>query len=157
MPPTAWTSPPCSSANPLVDIAAFGQAKIHRYDVEDGALLMARSASGVLVQMHVAYNCPETLPRRRLEIIGTAGQVIARDTMGQTAGGTLEFIDAATGVTQPVTIDGADRSPFLNQVEAFAAAILNTAPFPFPAEADLHTMDLVLRAQSMAIQGLSRP
>ena len=140
---------------PLVDIAAFGQARVHRYDVEDGALLMARSRSGVLVQMHVAYNCPETLPRRRLEIIGTAGQVIARDTMGQTAGGTLEFIDAATGVTQPVPIDGADRSPFLNQVEAFAAAILNGTPFPFPAEADLHTMGLVLRAQAMAVQSLT--
>ena len=141
---------------PLVDVAAFGQARVHRYDVEDGALLMARSASGVLVQMHVAYNCPETLPRRRLEVIGTAGQVVATDTMGQTAGGTLDFIDAATGVTQPVPIPGADRSPFLNQVEAFAGAVLGTDPFPFPAEADLHTMDLVLRAQAMAVADLGK-
>lgn len=134
----------------LEEIAAFGQAKVHHYDVEDGALLMARSRSGVLVQLHVGYNCPETLPRRRLEVVGTGGQVVAIDTMGQTPGGTLEFIDAATGVAQPVPVPGAERSPFLNQVEAFADAVLGRGPFPFPPEGDLHTMALVLKAQRMA-------
>ena len=135
---------------PLADVAAMGQARVHRYGVEDGALLMARSQSGVMVQMHVAYNCPETLPRRRLEVVGTAGQVIARDTMGQTPGGTLEFIDAATGVTQPVPVPGADRSPFLSQAEAFADAVLGGAAFPFTGAHDLHVMGLVLRAQAQA-------
>jgi len=134
----------------LVEVAAIGQARVHKYGVEDGALLMARSRTGAMVLMHVAYNCPETLPRRRLEVVGTAGQVIARDTMGQTPGGTLEFIDAATGVTQPVPVPGADRSPFLNQAEAFADAVLAGAPFAFPAARDLHIMDLVLRAQAQA-------
>ncbi len=135
---------------PLADVAAMGQARVHRYGVEDGALLMARSQSGVMVQMHVAYNCPETLPRRRLEVVGTAGQVIARDTMGQTPGGTLEFIDAATGVTQPVPVPGADRSPFLSQAEAFADAVLGGAAFPFTGAHDLHVMGLVLQAQAQA-------
>ena len=135
---------------PLVEVAAIGQARVHRYTVEDGALLMARSRSGVMVQMHVAYNCPETLPRRRLEVVGTAGQAVATDTMGQTAGGTLEWIDAATGVAQPLTVPGADRSPFLNQVEAFADAVLGRQPFAFTAAHDLAIMALVLQAQAMA-------
>ena len=135
---------------PLVDVAAMGQARVHRYKVEDGALLMARSRSGVMLQMHVAYNCPETLPRRRLEVVGTAGQAIATDTMGQTAGGSLDLIDAATGVAQPVDVPGQDRSPFLNQVEAFADAVAGEGSFPFPADADLATMRLLLRAQAMA-------
>ncbi len=139
---------------PLADVAAFGQARVHHYDVEDGALLMGRSRSGVLLQMHVAYNCPETLPRRRLEVLGTAGLAVAIDTMGQTAGGTLELIDAATGVAETVPVPGAERSPFLNQVEAFAAAVGGEAAFPFPAAADLHTMALVLRAQRMALEGI---
>lgn len=135
---------------PLVDIAAMGQARVHHYQVEDGALLMARSRSGVLVQVHVAYNCPETLPRRRLEVIGTAGQAVATDTMGQTPGGTLAFIDAATGVSAHVPVPGDDRSPFLNQVEAFADALTGHGAFPFTPEADLATMALVLRAQAQA-------
>lgn len=138
-------------AEPLVEIAAIGQARVHKYQVEDGALLMARSRSGAMVQMHVAYNCPETLPRRRLEVVGTAGQAVATDTMGQTAGGTLEFIDAATGVASPVPVPGAERSPFLNQIEAFADAVAGNGAFPFPPEHDLATMDLLLRAQAMAI------
>ena len=136
---------------PLVDVLAMGQARVHHYQVEDGALLMARSRSGAFVQMHVAYNCPETLPRRRLEVIGTAGQAVATDTMGQTAGGTLELIDAATGVGQPIEMEGAERSPFLNQVEAFAGAVLGTGAFPFSPEGDLATMALLLRAQGMAV------
>ena len=135
---------------PLVDVAAIGQARVHHYGVEDGALLIARARSGTMVQMHVAYNCPETLPRRRLEVVGTAGQAVATDTMGQTPGGTLEFIDAAIGVSQPVPVPGADRSPFLNQVEAFADAVLGGAGFPFTGVHDLHVMDLVLRAQAQA-------
>ena len=144
-------------SEPLVDVAAIGQARVHRYTVEDGALLMARSRSGVMVQMHVAYNCPETLPRRRLEVVGTAGQAVATDTMGQTPGGTLDLIDAATGVAQPVPVPGAERSPFLNQVESFADAVLGVQPFAFSAERDLRIMDLVLRAQAMARPPLQAP
>lgn len=134
---------------PLAEVAAMGQRRVHHYSVEDGALLMARSASGALVQLHVAYNCPETLPRRRLEVVGTGGQAIAVDTMGQTGGGTLELIDVATGIAAPIDVPGLDRSPFLNQVEAFAGAVLGSNTFPFTPEGDLATMALVLRAQSM--------
>lgn len=134
----------------IVDVAAMGQSQVHDYAVEDGALLIARTAKGVLVQLHVAYNCPETFPRRRLEILGTAAQVVATDTMGQTPGGSLHRTDAATGATTPIEVPGAQRSPFLNQVEAFAAALLSRWPFPFPPAHDLHIMDLVLRAQRQA-------
>ena len=141
---------------PLVEVAAMGQARVHQYKVEDGALLIARSQSGVLLQMHVAYNCPETLPRRRLEVVGTAGQAIATDTMGQTPGGTLDLIDAATGVPQPIDIPGADRSPFLNQVEAFADSLIDNGVFPFAADADLATMRLLLQAQAQ-VQATAAP
>ena len=120
------------------------------YAVEDGALLMARSRSGALVEMHVAYNCPETLPRRRLEVLGTAGLAVATDTMGQVAGGTLELIEAATGVTATVAVPDAERAPFLNQVEAFAAAVEGNGAFAFSPEGDLATHALLLRAQAMA-------
>ena len=134
----------------LVDVAAMGQSRVHGYAVEDGALLIARSERGVLVQLHVAYNCPETFPRRRLEIIGTTAQIVATDTMGQTPGGTLELTDAATGQRSTLDVPGADRSPFLNQVEAFSACLQSGTVFPFTPAHDLHIMDLVLRAQRQA-------
>ena len=140
----------------LTGVAAMGQRRVHGYAVEDGALLIAQAASGALVQMHVAYNCPETLPRRRLEIVGTAGQAVAIDTMGQVPGGTLTLLDAATGAAHAVDVPGAERSPFLNQAEAFADAVLTRTPFPFPPGGDLAIMDLVMRAQAQARPELHR-
>ena len=134
----------------LEEIAALGQSRVHDYGVEDGAMIIARAAGGALVQLHVAYNCPETFPRRRLEVIGTTGQMIALDTMGQTAGGNLTFTPAPTGEPQTVAVPGADRSPFLVQVQTFAACVLAGRPFHFPAAHDLHIMALVLEAQRQA-------
>ena len=56
-----------SSCTPLL------QRRVHDYAVDDGALLHGRTASGVLVELHVAYNTPDALPRRRLEVVGTRG------------------------------------------------------------------------------------
>lgn len=137
-------------ADRLTAVAAMGQSRIHGYAVEDGAVLIATTAAGVLVQMHVAYNCPETLPRRRLEIVGTLGQVVALDTMGQVPGGTLDFTNAASGLTTRLATPDASRSPFLNQVEAFAAAVAARTPFAYPAAHDLWIMELVMRAQAQA-------
>ena len=142
-------------ADQIVDVAAMGQSRVHGYAVEDGALVIARTASGVLVQLHVAYNCPETFPRRRLEVIGTSAQVVATDTMGQTPGGTLELTDAATGQRQMLAVPGGERSPFLNQVEAFADALQTGNPFAYPPAHDLHIMGLVLCAQGQALPGLT--
>ena len=134
----------------ITAVAAMGQHRVHRYRVEDGAVMIGQTEAGTLLQLHVAYNHPETLPRRRLEVVGTGGLAIATDTMGQVAGGTLDLVDAATGVPSRLHVPGIDRSPFLNQVNAFAAAVLNDAPFPFSPAHDLHIMELVHRAQAMA-------
>ena len=140
----------------LAEVAALGQSRVHDYGVEDGAAIIARSEGGALVQLHVAYNCPETLPRRRLEVLGTAGQLVATDTMGQTSGGTVTLTPANTGVPQTVAIPGADRSPFLNQVSMFATCVLAGRPFHFSPAADLHLMALVLEAQRQAWPERSR-
>ncbi len=134
----------------LTDIAALAQSRVQDYAVEDGSVIIARSASGVLIQMHVSYNCPETFPRRRLEVLGTRAQLVAMDTMGQTAGGTLTLTDAATGDTTELPVPDAGRSPFLNQMEVFADAWLTGRPFPHIPSQDLHIMSLVAEAQRQA-------
>lgn len=96
----------------LEEVVALKQHRVHPYPVEDGAMLAARYAGDVLASLHVAYNHPEDLPRRRLELIGTAGMAVATDTMGQDPGGRL-------------TVNGEDvpfapTSPFTAQIDAFA-------------------------------------
>ncbi len=129
---------------PIIEGAVLGQRRVQPYGVEDGAAVIARSAGGVLVQLHVAYNCPETLPRRRLEIVGDAGLLTLTDTMGQTPGGTLVLTQAG-GVAREMPVPDAEASPFLRQVEAFGDHLLGRAAFGFDPRDDLRAALLLFR------------
>lgn len=131
---------------PIADLAALTQSRAQDYAVDDGALLIGRTAGGALASLHVAYNCPDALPRRRLEVVGTQGMLVAENTMGQTAGGSLVFIDGASGRPDPIAFD-ADSSPFTEQVRAFGSALRRPEEqAAWSASRDLHTMRLVARA-----------
>jgi predicted dehydrogenase len=120
-------------------LTAVLQTRVHGYGVDDGALLAGRTANGVLVDLHVAYNCPDALPRRRLEVVGTRALAVAVDTMGQTAGGSLTLHRP-----EPVDVPFAGTDPFTGQFTAFTAAVAGTAPWPHPAERDLRLHRLLL-------------
>ena len=132
---------------PVTDVAALLQRRVHAYAVDDGGALVGRTAGGVLLNLSVAYNCPETFPRRELEVVGTQARALALDTMGQTPGGSLTLTDAATGEARPVPFDAA-ASPFQLQVEAFADAVLGRARWPYGLDGDLHTMRVLAAAMA---------
>ena len=126
----------------VVEVAALLQRRVHDYDVDDGAALVGRTARGALLNLSVAYNCPETFPRRELEVVGTRARALALNTMGQTPGGTLTLTDAATGEARPVAFDAA-ACPFRLQAEAFAGALRAGRAFGPGVERELHTMRLL--------------
>ncbi len=126
------------------ELVALKQSKVHAYAVDDGAVLAGRFRGGALATIHVAYNCPEAFPRRTLEVIGTRAMAVAVDTMGQTPGGTLTLVDAASGGRSDATPPpDEDRGPFVAQVEAFARSILAGEAYPFPPSKDLRTFGLL--------------
>lgn len=129
---------------PLAQLSIALQRRLHAYAVDDGGMLTGRSASGVLFQSHVAYNCAERLPRRRLEVLGEHGLLTATDTMGQTAGGQLAFGNAGTGRETPIAFD-VGTSPFAAQAAAFMTAAAG-APHDFSMPRDLALMRLFDRA-----------
>ena len=129
----------------VVELAALLQRRVQDYPVDDGALLAGRTAGGVLVDLHVAYNCPDALPRRRLEVVGTRGMAVAVDTMGQTAGGSLTLYRP-----DPVDVPFAGTDPFTAQFAGFSAAVTGTSPWPFPAARDLALHRLLVQALDTA-------
>ena len=137
---------------PLDRVAAALQRRIHSYPVDDGATLIGHTRSGVLASLHVAYNCPDVLPRRRLEVIGSAGMIVAENTMGQDAGGTLTLIDGRTGHSELLPIFNVGDSPFLAQVRAFGQALRSGDHREFSGERDLGTMRLLDRAYKEALR-----
>ena len=137
---------------PLTRLHIDLQRRIHDYAVDDGGVLSGRTASGVLFQSHVAYNCAEVLPRRRLEVLGETGLLIATDTMGQTAGGAVTRRCGQSGEETALPFD-ADRSPFTAQAAAFMAAARGE-PHDFSAARDLQLMRLFDGAYREAIRCL---
>ena len=130
---------------PLETVAALTQTRVQRYAVDDGAMVVGRTARGVLAQLHVAYNCPEALPRRRLEVLGTSGQILAERTMGQTPGGDVWLIDGRLGLRRPLPVPDSGACPFARQMAAFARFVAHGGG-DFSAARDLHTMSLLARA-----------
>ena len=125
----------------VVELRALLQRQVQDYPVDDGALLSGRTAGGGLVDLHVAFNTPDALPRRRLEVVGTRGMAVAVDTMGQTAGGSLTLYRP-----EPVDVPFAGDSPFAAQFAAFTAAVAGHAPWPYDAARDLALHRLLLTA-----------
>lgn len=166
--PDNWrTDPTRAGGGALVDLAPHGldlvgvllgddvtelrvltSHAVHPYAVDDGAVLAGRTRRGVLFSQHVSYNTPETLPRRRLEVIGTEGMLLAVDTMGQTAGGRLTHTDA-DGQDHDVPFD-ALTSPFAVQVERFGGAATGAAPWGYHLLRDLRLHRLLLSAAGKA-------
>ncbi|WP_448614264.1 Gfo/Idh/MocA family protein [Modestobacter sp. URMC 112] len=129
----------------VVELSALLQTRVQDYPVDDGALLAGRTAGGVLVDLHVAYNCPDALPRRRLEVVGTRGMAVAVDTMGQTAGGSLTLFRP-----DPVDVPFAGTDPFTAQFAGFGAAVTGATAWPYPAERDLALHRLLVQALDTA-------
>lgn len=129
----------------VAEVVALRQRRVHDYAVDDGAVLAGRTAGGVLPDLHVSYNTPDALPRRRLEVVGTRGMAVAVDTTGQTPGGTLTVHDADGGSPREVPFDTA-TSPFAAMVAHHAAARRGERAWPSNPARDLHHLDLLMTA-----------
>ncbi len=142
----------------IAEVRCLVQRRVQDYEVEDGAALVGSTTGGTLVLQHVSYNTPEEYPRRILEVVGTGAMAVATNTLGQTSGGTLDLIHAKDGRRERVEVSPEeDRSPFLAQVEAFAAGLLgDESAFSFDPHRDLHTMRLVSSALEDAGERLER-
>jgi 1,5-anhydro-D-fructose reductase (1,5-anhydro-D-mannitol-forming) len=126
----------------VAELHAFVQHRVQDYPVDDGALLHGRTPGGVLVDLHVAYNTPDALPRRRLEVVGTRAMAVAVDTLGQTAGGALSLLAPA-----PRDVPFGSGSPFEVQFRAFSAAVDGDPDaWPYDAGRDLRLHRLLLEA-----------
>ena len=130
------------TASPVVRIAAMLQNRVHGYEdnLDDGGVVTVQTASGVLASLHVSYACPDELPRRRIEVIGTAGTLTADDTMGQTAGGRVVRRDLA-GDNHVVEFDQS-LTPFAAQIAAFVDVLdrRRTPYWDVAAELEQHRM-----------------
>ena len=129
----------------IIDLHLYAQTAVQTYPVDDGGVLLLRFSQGVVGSIHVGYNRPDPLPRRRLEIIGTEGTLVAENTMGQDEGGTIILIRAADGTAEPIAFN-AQQSPFEQQIQDFAESILDERPPTRSPDDDLRLFQLLDQA-----------
>ena len=138
----------------ITDLTVYAQTATQLYAVDDGGVLVLRFSQGALGSIHVGYNRPDALPRRRLEIIGTEGMLVAENTMGQDEGGTVTLVRAQDGTSESVSFDR-QQSPFEQQIRSFAQSILEKkTPLRSPKD-DLRLfrlLDRALREESQRTQ-----
>ncbi|UZO79262.1 Gfo/Idh/MocA family oxidoreductase [Aquimarina sp. ERC-38] len=126
-------------------IQVLFQSLIQDYEVDDGGVLNFQTDGGVIGNSLVAYNRKESLPRRRLEFIGTQGILLAENTMGQDPGGTLHYINAEDGSQTQIEFDQ-QASPFTRQVEHFRDCILEKEEVCKTVAQDVRLFELVMNS-----------
>jgi predicted dehydrogenase len=75
------------------ELHALVQSGCTDYPVDDGALLHGRTPAGVLVDLHVAYNTPDALPRRRSRSSAPRGWPSRSTRSARPRAGTLTVLD----------------------------------------------------------------
>ncbi len=117
----------------ITDCKAYLSARTFDYEVEDSAVIMFRSESGILGHIDVNFNIPDQCTASKLELYGTDGSVFAEGTLGQEESGVLKFVYAPQGgyearqnrtVAKPEMFCGEGANIYLKQYAAFNALLL---------------------------------
>ena len=137
---------------PIVDVKAFCSTRTFSYEVEDGAVIILRTASGVLGHVDCNFNIPDKASESKLELYGDKGYIICRGTLAQEDGGTLSHLycpqgdyEAAQNRTtdKPAEYVGAGDNMYRRQLAAFTETVKSGKPDYTLAERAVHIQELV--------------
>jgi 1,5-anhydro-D-fructose reductase (1,5-anhydro-D-mannitol-forming) len=126
------------------------QNLVHSYSqkesaVDDGAIAQFKTRCGILGTVQCGYNCPDPLPRRQLEIIGTEGRIYALNTLGQEAGGHLK-VTTLHGSKEIDFPNDHIYSPFVRQLDKVSREWLKPGKPSLVDETEIETMAMFLKA-----------
>ena len=138
---------------PITEVKGYLATKTFSYEVEDSAVVIFKTASGVLGHMDCNFNIPDKASESKLEIYGDKGYLICRGTLAQEEGGTLQHLycpqgdyEAAQNRTtdEPVCYHGdPTNNMYRRQLAAFTAQIKSGKPDYTLAERAVHVQELV--------------
>ena len=138
---------------PIAEVKAFYSTRTFSYEVEDGAVILLRTKSGILGHVDCNFNIPDKASESKLELYGSAGYIICRGTLAQEDGGTLSHLYCPQGAYEaaqnritdkPVEYVGnSQNNMYRRQLAAFAELIKGGTPDYTLAERAVHIQELV--------------
>lgn len=149
---------------PASAVACFVRNAVHDYPSEDSATVMLRFASGALGTVDAFYCIPDRSSANVLEIYGSRGSILARNTIGQGERGEmsalLEESEAGYDAQQhqrsaegALIIAPEPINMYRAEIEAFGAAVLEGKPVPVDGAAGLHSQKVMAACYESARTG----
>ncbi len=98
------------------EVSCFAGTLVHKYPVEDTAIVMMKFENGVLGVVDSCFSVPDASSKNRLELYGSGGSVLAEGTLGQAPDGDMKaFLEESKGYdaaqAREVSADGEEIKP----------------------------------------------
>jgi len=145
------------------EVSCFLARLVHKYQVEDTAVMTVRFASGAIGIVDTCFNIPDNSSQNVLEVYGSRGSILAKGTIGQTPGGQaiayLEKTARGYDARQQRTVSSCREikvKPFNTyqaQIENFSRAVIENSREPIPGEDGLWNQKIILTAYKAACSG----
>lgn len=126
---------------------------VHDYRTEDSAVVMLRFANGAMATVDTFFCIPDDSSKNILEVYGSKGSIIAKNTIGQgQAGEMTAYLDNSDGsynaqqgrtVESGLVISPKPVNTYQSEIEEFSAAILGNRPALNDAAAGLQSQKIL--------------
>ncbi len=81
----------------ISEVKSFYDTSTFSYEVEDSAVFIFRTQSGIKGHIDVNFNIPDAASESKLELYGTDGYIILKGTLGQEEAGEMSYLYAPQG------------------------------------------------------------
>ena len=138
----------------IADVKSFYSTRTFNYEVEDGAVVIFKTKTGILGHIDVNFNIPDDASESKLEIYGTKGYIICKGTLAQEEVGTLSYLYAPQGdysamqsrkVCEPEIFTGAGSDIYLKQLRKFIDTVNKGETEYFYADRAVQVQEIIDR------------
>lgn len=138
----------------ITAVTGFVETRTFDYDADDVCNLVLRLDNGAAGYVDAAFDMHPAQGGSFLELYGTKGTIVARDTIGQDDAGSVEaFAVEADGSRRPLLFENKGTSMYSKEVDSFCLSILEDIPEEVPLEQGLHIQKCAQAAYQAAASG----
>jgi predicted dehydrogenase len=152
---------------PVRSVSCFTSRTVHSYASEDSAVALLRFANGALGSVDAFFCIPDESSKNALELYGSHGSILARDTIGQGSRGDMTAYlssnssgyDAqqARSSGEGMKIMPEPENTYRAEIEAFSQAILSGQPSSLDSEVGLRSQKVLAACYESASSGRAIP
>lgn len=136
----------------IIDVKGFMNTRTFKYEVEDQAIIVFKTESGILGHVDVNFNVPDKASESKFEVYGTRGYAVCNGTLAQEEIGTLSYLYAPQDdysaqqnrvYDKPEIFYGGKGNLYLKQISDFVCLIISGKTDYTHAERAVHVQQLI--------------